>query len=137
MSEETPTAAPADAEPEKKKRRGPGPEHMAKMRAAWEASPNKGGRPRKPRRTDAIERALEELEPKAIKVLREQLDHEDPRIQQSAAIKVIEYSRGKPTQQIKQETTVTAIEYKSAAWRPMSLDRGHDPDEIEGEAEEE
>lgn len=115
------------------------PEHMAAMRAGYAAAKNKGGQPRKVTVREARENALAELEPKAIQVLRSQLDHEDPKIQQSAAIKVIEYARGKPTQQIKQETTITAIEYQSAAWRPMrlALDPTQDVEQIEGEAEEE
>lgn len=113
------------------------PEHLAKLREGYFKSENKGGRQKglpKPTKQEARQEALKELEPIAIQVLRDQLHHEDPKIQQSAAIKVIEYSRGKPTQQIKQETTVTSIEYRSAAWRPMSnreLEESGEPVEVE------
>jgi hypothetical protein len=60
--------------------------------------------------------ALDKLMPKALKVLEEQLDDKDPRVRQAAAIKVIEYRKGKPTQMIKQDIAqVTAIRFETAA----------------------
>lgn len=62
--------------------------------------------------------ALEKLMPKALKVLQEQLDDEDPRVRQSAAIKVMEYVKGKPTQTLKADIDqrVTAIRFETAAF---------------------
>ncbi len=62
--------------------------------------------------------ALEQLMPKALKVLKEQLDDEDPRVRQSAAIKVMEYVKGKPTQTLKADIDqrVTAIRFETAAF---------------------
>lgn len=36
-----------------------------------------------------------------------------------AAMRVVDQVEGKAAQTVKQETTVTAIEYRSAAWRPL------------------
>lgn len=62
--------------------------------------------------------ALDRLMPKALKVLKEQLDDEDPRVRQSAAIKVMEYVKGKPTQTLKADIDqrVTAIRFETAAF---------------------
>jgi hypothetical protein len=66
--------------------------------------------------------ALDKLMPKALKVLEEQLDDKDPRVRQAAAIKVIEYRKGKPTQMIKQDISqVTAIRFETAAVGGMML----------------
>jgi hypothetical protein len=80
--------------------------------------------------------ALEKLMPKALKVLEEQLDDKDPRVRQSAAIKVIEYRKGKPTQMIKQDIAqVTAIRFETAAVGGAMLPPAQDlPLLLEGEA---
>lgn len=60
---------------------------------------------------------LERLIPKALAVLKEQLNDPDQRVRQAAAVKVLEYRMGKPTQQIKAEVDqrVTAIRFETAA----------------------
>jgi hypothetical protein len=76
------------------------------------------GRPRtKFSKAEREQAALEKLMPKALKVLEEQLDDKDPRVRQSAAIKVIEYRKGKPTQMVKQEIDqrISAIRFETAA----------------------
>ena len=69
-------------------------------------------------RAEREEAALAKLMPKALKVLQEQLDDDDPRVRQSAAIKVMEYVKGKPTQTLKQDIDqrVTAIRFETAAF---------------------
>lgn len=66
---------------------------------------------------EITERVLEELEPIALKVLRQQLHSKDERVRQAAAVKVLEYRRGKPTQAIKAsiDTRITAIRFETAA----------------------
>lgn len=65
--------------------------------------------------------AIQKLWPKALKVLREQLEDDDPRVRQTAAIKVLEYVRGKPTQTVKQDLKVSAIRFETAAVGGMML----------------
>lgn len=61
--------------------------------------------------------ALARLMPRALKVLEEQLDDEDPRVRQSAAVKIFEYVKGKPSQTIKQDVNqVTAIRFETVAF---------------------
>jgi hypothetical protein len=117
---------------EKKDRRhdlpGAPPEHMAAMRAKkfqMAAEGNKdalGGRAkRKFTRAEITERALERLEPVALKVLAEQVKNErlDPSDRRAAAIKILEYRRGKPQQAIKVDSNqVTTIRFETAAWVP-------------------
>lgn len=76
-----------------------------------------GGRPRKPTATEARELALQELRPKALQVLAEQLEHRDPAIRQRAAIRVLEYTDGKPVQTIESSLRdkPTVIVYETAA----------------------
>jgi hypothetical protein len=76
------------------------------------------GRPRtKFTKAEKEQAALDKLMPKALKVLEEQLDDKDPRVRQAAAIKVIEYRKGKPTQMVKQEIDqrISAIRFETAA----------------------
>lgn len=89
-----------------------------------------GGRRRtKFTKAEAEENALAAMLPRALRVLQEQLDSPDMRVRQTAAIKVLEYNKGKPVQAIQQETQqITRIVYESAAWDPSM--------EIEGEAVE-
>jgi hypothetical protein len=77
----------------------------------------KGGRPRtKLSRKEAEMLAIESMEPRALQVLRAQLDSPDERIAQAAAVKVLEWSKGKPTQRIEQKNEVSVVRYESAAW---------------------
>lgn len=88
----------------------------------------KGGRPRtRFSKAEAEERALERMLPKALQVLEQQLDSPDLRVQQAAAVKVIEYVKGKPVQQINANVAqVAEIRYVSAAWDPTAaLGGGH------------
>lgn len=100
-------------------------------------------------RQNAEEEMLERLVPKALKVLKEQLDSPDDRVRQAAAVKVLEYTKGKPVQAIKAETVgIQKIVYESAAWQPqmealegqavevmllpeLTGDDGEDPDETD------
>jgi len=93
----------------------------------------RGGRPRtKYTRAEAEAAALERMMPKALKVLESQLDSKDLRVQQSAAIKVLEYVKGKPVQQINQQLAqVTEIRYESAAWNPSTVLGGGFPEVVE------
>jgi hypothetical protein len=108
------------------KKRGASAERMAELtRIRMEKAktdPNaKGGRPRtKFKRSEVTEQALARLEPKAIKVLEEQLSSQDARVAQRAAQLLIEWKRGKAPQSIKtQNETATVVRYESAAWRPL------------------
>ena len=74
-------------------------------------------------RAEVEEHALAEMLPKALNVLKAQLESPDERVQQSAAVKVLEYVKGKPVQQVQQQIQqVSAIRYESAAWQPGHLD---------------
>lgn len=76
----------------------------------------KGGRDRKATREEAKEQALEKLVPRAIKELEKQLSDEDPKIRQTAAIKILEWGKGKPRQTVEnvgEQTTV--IRYETGA----------------------
>lgn len=79
----------------------------------------KGGRPRtKFTKKEATEHALERLEPMALKVLERQLKSPDERVRQAAAVKILEWKRGKPGQSIKvDQDAVTTIRYETVAFR--------------------
>lgn len=79
-----------------------------------------GGRPKTNfTRAQVEEDAMKRLLPRALAVLEEQLEAHDPRVRQAAAIKVVEYNKGKPTQTIQQDLhQVSRIVYESAAWMP-------------------
>lgn len=109
--------------------RGASREYLAAIRARKKALAEinpaaVGGRPRtKFSRVEAERIAMEEMLPDAIRVLREQLKDPDSKIRQSAAVKVIEYVKGKPTQVVQQELSqVTKIVYESAAFHPPEVD---------------
>lgn len=107
----------------------------------------KSGPPRRPTREEAVNRALERLEPVALKVLEKQLKDEnlDPSDRRAAAIKIIEYRRGKPTQALKVDSQqVSTIRFETAAWIPgmenassasletgeiLELEAGEEPDD--------
>jgi hypothetical protein len=89
----------------------------ARMEQAKTDPAKKGGRPRKPTREEAEAKALDRMLPKAYKVLEEQLDDEDERVRQKAAIDVINRVKGKAPQTIKTVgEQVHTIRYESAAW---------------------
>lgn len=100
-------------------------DELRRIRDAMVAAGDKdaaGGRPRtKFSRAEITERALERLEPKALKVLADQVSDKDldPSDRRAAAIKILEYRRGKPTQAVKVEgNQVTTIRFETAAWVP-------------------
>lgn len=65
---------------------------------------------------------LEQLLPKAYKVLETQLDHKDPRIAQMAAIKVLEWVKGKPSQTVKMDgEQVHTIRYETVAFTASGI----------------
>lgn len=112
--------------PKKGERTSPGPIYLGACRrrgaALRKLNPEiRMGRPRtKFSREEIEEDAMKRMMPKALQVLEEQLDSHDPRVRQSAAIKVVEYNKGKPTQTVQAEVqNVTSIVYESAAWRPQ------------------
>jgi hypothetical protein len=78
----------------------------------------KGGRARtRLTKAEAEEMALQRMLPKALKVLEAQLDDEDQRVRQKAAIEVIDRVKGKAAQTIKSEgSQVHTLRYESAAW---------------------
>lgn len=129
MSETIEATHAAPIEEPAPKRKGQTPEYMReltrkRMEMAKTDPSKKGGRRRtKFTRAEAEAKALERLMPKALKVLEEQLDSRDERVKQSAAVKVLEYVKGKPTQNINQRTDqVTRIVYESAAWDGTVID---------------
>jgi hypothetical protein len=90
----------------------------------------KGGTGPKPTKQEARDRELEKLVPSAIKVLKSQMQGEpcacphcgetidipDFKLQQSAAVRVLEWGKGKPRQTVEQVgETVQVIRYESAA----------------------
>lgn len=82
---------------------------------------------------DVMDRMLEKLEPRALKVLARQLDSRDERVAQSAAIKLLEWKRGKPSQQVKVDNnTVHTIKYETIAFDHGG--RGLPPPSVELEA---
>lgn len=102
---------------------GASPERMReltrlRMEMAKKDPSKKGGRPKKNfTKLEAEEHALKRLMPKALQVLEEQLESPDERVKQKAALEVIAYVKGKPTQTVKSENTqVHTIRYESAAW---------------------
>lgn len=88
-----------------------------RMEAAKTDPAKKGGRPRKPTAKEAEEKALDRMLPKALRVLEEQLDDEDQRVRQKAAIDVINRVKGKAAETVKMTNDAThTIRYESAAW---------------------
>jgi len=75
----------------------------AELHAARVRSGRLGGRPRKPTVDEARDAVLQRLMPKALRVLEEKLEAND---QDSwrAAIKLIEYGWGRPTEQVEVRT---------------------------------
>jgi hypothetical protein len=62
-----------------------------------------GGRPRKPTPSEARERALEELTPKALEVLRRELDEGGPQAVR-AAMKILDHAWGTPAHRVEVST---------------------------------
>lgn len=117
-------------EAQKKDPRGASAERMReltriRMEKAKTDPKAKGGRPRtRYNRAEVEEHALKRLMPRALQVLEEQLEDPDQRVRQKAALEVIAYVKGKPTQTVKSESNeVHTIRYESAAFR--LLDGGH------------
>lgn len=62
---------------------------------------------------------FDEARQKAINLLEKQIDHKDPSIAQRAAVKVLEYTDGKPNQPVTATTSnVTKVVYETAAIPP-------------------
>jgi hypothetical protein len=75
-------------------------DEVRRLQEARVASGRLGGRPRKPTHDEARDAKLEELVPRAVRVLEDQLDSPDARVRQGAAIRVLEYAWGKPTKSL-------------------------------------
>lgn len=110
---------------EKPKRRGRTPEEMREMtRLRLEMAktdPSKlGGRPRTRRKKSEVEEdAINKLVPRAIQVLEEQLYDDDPQTRQRAAVKILEWGKGKPAQSVKVEgDSVHTIRYETVVALP-------------------
>ena len=110
--------------PEEPKKRGASPEFMREMtrrrvEAQARGEVKRGGKPRTQfTKAEKEAAALEKLMPRALKVLEEQLGDPDARIRQSAAIKIFEYVKGKPTQKVEAnvDQTIHAIRYETVAF---------------------
>ena len=106
-------------------------EEMNRRRAAKVAAGDehaKGGRPKvrltRQEQEEIQRQGLKLLYSDAYEVLRRQITHfldtgEGAADAQKAALRVIDQVEGKAAQTVKQETTITAIEYRSAAWRHL------------------
>lgn len=154
VTEPVPAKKPVKKTDGRHNNKGASPERMRELtekRMAMAAAGDKdalGGRPKtKFSRAEITERALERLEPLALKVLGDQVKNKDldPSDRRAAAIKILEYRRGKPTQAIKvDQNQVTTIRFETAAWVPgmtgassASLAMGNDLLELEpGDVEE-
>lgn len=120
------------------KKRGASPERMRELveiRRAKAAAGDKralGGRPRTKRtRTEAEEDALTRLVPKAMKVLEEQLDDPDEGVRHRAAVKVLEWGKGKPAQSIKVDGDQThTIRYETVVVLPDDIIDIADAEEV-------
>lgn len=71
----------------------------AELHDARRASGRLGGRPRKPTAEEARVAALEELVPKALRVLRDELDQGGPNAVR-AALKLLDHAWGRPTEHV-------------------------------------
>ena len=78
------------------------------LNEARKRSGNLGGRPRKPTVAEARAVKLEELVPKALRVLDENLDAENEHVRQRAADSVLDRAWGKAVQAIRTETDVSS-----------------------------
>jgi hypothetical protein len=117
-------------EPPKKKSRGASPERMRELveirrQYALNGHPEKqGGRP------------LLRMVPRALKVLEEQLDDPDERIRQSAAVKVLEWGKGKPAASIKIDGDQThTIRYETVVSLPEIIQELPDAETVLDEIE--
>lgn len=116
----------------KKGQRGASKEYMKAIRKRRDemakTDPSRhGGRTPKPSRAEATERALDRLEPMALRVLEVQLKSPDERVRQTAAIKILEWKRGKPSQSVKVDSdTVHTIRYETVAFGAKGLPPRHD-----------
>ncbi len=77
---------------------------MQRMRQARRESGRLAGRPLKPTHDEAREEALKRLAPRALQKLEEQLESEDDRIAQTAALRILEWQWGKPTTPVEDVT---------------------------------
>lgn len=87
------------------------------------------------RRAEIEQNAIDELVPKAIKVLRQQIDDKtlDPADKRAAAKMILEWGKSKPAQKIEQKVDgVTSIRFETVAFGELPP-----PDyDIDGEADE-
>lgn len=127
----------------KKGKRGASRERMLELveirrKYAAEGRPHAmGGRYRTKRtRAEAEEDALQKMVPKALKVLEEQLDDPDERVRQSAAVKVLEWGKGKPSQSIKVDGAQThTIRYETVVSLPDVIAELPDAEQVMDEIE--
>jgi HEAT repeat protein len=133
----------AEAIQPKKKSQGASAERMRELveirrKYAREGRPEAmGGRPRTKRsRAEAEEDALQKMVPKALKVLEEQLDDPDERVRQSAAVKVLEWGKGKPSQSVKIDGDQThTIRYETVISLPDVIQELPDAETVLDEIE--
>jgi hypothetical protein len=127
----------------KKGQRGASKEYMKAIRKRRDemskVDPSRhGGRTKKPSRAEITERALERLEPMALRVLEVQLKSVDERVRQTAAIKILEWKRGKPGQTVQVNSdAVHTIKYETVAFGAAGLPPRHDIELLPGAVLEE
>ena len=121
--------APLEVAPAKKKSPGRSAEAMREMtrervRRQKAGEIPMGGRARIRRKRHEIEEdAIQKLIPQALKVLEEQLYDPDERVRQAAAVKVLEWGRGKPQQAVKVEgDSVHTIRYETVVALPEVIE---------------
>lgn len=117
--------APIEVAPPKKKHPGRSAEAMREMtrervRRQKAGEIPMGGRARtRLKRNEIEEDAIQKMIPQALKVLEEQLYDPDERVRQAAAVKVLEWGRGKPQQAVKVEgDSVHTIRYETVVALP-------------------
>lgn len=125
-----------------KGKKGASPEYMRALverrKELAKTDPSKmGGRPRtRYSKKEIEENAMRALVPRAVKVLKEQLDSEDEAIAQRAAVKVLEWEKGKPAQTINQNNdNVHTIRYETVVALPAEYRELPDAEIVMGELE--
>jgi hypothetical protein len=110
------------------------PEHMAMMTEAAQKSPNRRQKGTSRRQYEAAkEELLRHLYPKALLVAEKAIDHyletgTGDRAALKMAVRVIDQVEGLPTQTVKQDTTVSAIRYETAAFAAIAEAEKERPD---------
>jgi hypothetical protein len=108
--------------------RKPSKELIEKMQAGRLATGRKGGPVRKKRRSEIAAEIeadkMAALEERAYEVLETQLYSEDETIAQKAAMKVLEYQRGKPVSRVEVDTTEKIVYEVAYAGPPAEIVEG-------------